>query len=653
MFCPLCEDPATSISPSASLNADRGEWNCLTGEHGGSVYNLVRTLGLQKQFSRAAPPKVSEPKTASQPPLSDQNAPRRHARALQDSQEGLAWVLKHRGITAASLARAEIGTKAGAYVFPVQVRGEYVQIKTIQYRDGKKDRPFQTKGAKATLWPEQWLAERPEAPVLLCEGEWDAVLADQHSNGQYVAVTGTSGATTVPRDLSVLHGREVFVAYDLDDAGRIGAKKVQAALEKAGVRAYILDLSRVGVPTTHDKADISDYFHEYNGSAASLLGEFDRLRREQPGDDDRDERVQDAYESMSVQREARSLLNAEGWEPPPVGGSLADQLAEEPVPVEWHIPQLAFVGGNVVVVAAAKSGKTVLMLNVLHSLVSGDPLFGHFDTQPVPPGRSVAWWNAELTQPQALDWLRTMEFPRTSDVHVAHLRGYAMPFDVQQVEDWAVEWLRERRVMVWAIDPKSALFSGEENSNTETGEWLKAIDRIKRRAGVETVFLVHHASDSPDADDSDEVAPRLLRGRGATRLEGWADVLWSYQGRFDSPRYLSAVGRDVDMEPFGGLQMNPSTRMLTWNGSRATPAQDRRHKLTLAALDALHKADGPLKAGELQSRLTGKIAVKRAAIEYGVERGYILKTPGPSNSTLYEVGEPLPTTYKLSEVASK
>jgi len=652
MFCPVCEDPATSNSPSASMNAEKGVWNCLTGDHEGSIYSLVQALGLRDRFDRPPAVETSKPEAVSQRPLPDQEAPHKYARALQSNKARLAWVSRERGITADSLARAEVGLRANDFVFPVQAAGQYVQTKSIRYRDGKKERPYQTNGAKTRLWPEQWLAERPDVPVLLCEGEWDAVLADQHSNSLYVAVTGTSGAKSAPRDLSLLRGREVFVAYDLDDAGRAGAKKIQAALEKAGARAYVLDLSQVGVPASQDKADVSDYFHKYNGSAAALLVEFDRLRREQP-DGDRGERVQDAYENMSVQREARSLLNAEGWEPPSLGGSLADQLAEEPIPVEWHIPQLAFVGGNVVVVAAAKSGKTVLMLNVLHSLVSGDPLFGHFEARPVPAGRSVAWWNAELTQPQAVDWLRAMDFPRAADFHPLHLRGYAMPFDVPQVEDWAVEWLRERKVMVWAIDPKSALFSGEENSNTENGEWLKAIDRIKRRAGVETVFLVHHASDSPDTDDADEEAPRLLRGRGATRLEGWADVLWSYQGRFDSPRYLSALGRDVDLEPFGGLQMNPSTRMLRWNGSRATPSQDRRHKLMLAALDALRKADGPLKANEVQSRLIGKIAAKRAALEYGVERGYILKAPGPGNSTLYEVGDPLPTKHKLTEPTSE
>jgi len=279
MFCPVCEDPDTSHTPSASMDAEKGVWNCLKNNHGGRIWDLVREQGLEKSFVRPATRETSKPEAVPQRPLPDQEAPQRYARALQGNKERLAWVMKERGLEAASLARAEVGLKAGAFVFPVQIAGEYVQTKSIRYRDGKKERPYQTKGAKDRLWPEQWLVERPDVPVLLCEGEWDAVLADQHSNGLYVAITGTSGAKSAPRDLSLLRGREVFVAYDLDDAGRAGAKKVQAALEKAGARAYVLDLARVGVPANQDKADISDYFHKYNGSAAALLTEFDHLRR--------------------------------------------------------------------------------------------------------------------------------------------------------------------------------------------------------------------------------------------------------------------------------------------------------------------------------------------------------------------------------------
>lgn len=370
MFCPVCEDPATSNSPSASMNAVKGDWNCLTGDHGGSIYSLVRKLGLEKRFGRAATAETSKPEAVSQQPLPDQNAPQRYARALQGNKALRAWVLEQRGITAVSLARAEVGTKDGAFVFPVQTAGEYVQTKSIRYRDGKKERPYQTKGAKTRLWPQQWLAERPDVPVLLCEGEWDAVLADQHSSGHYVAVTGTSGAKAAPRDLSLLRGREVFVAYDLDDAGRAGAKKVQAALEKAGARAYVLDLSRVGVPASQDKADVSDYFHKYNGSAAALLVEFDRLRREQPASQD------------DVLAAIQELFLADGDERSTL---ISDVRSDDEIlrmePARFVIDGWLPVGFFSDFFGEPGSRKTFVILDMLRHIRAGLPWHGHAVTQ--------------------------------------------------------------------------------------------------------------------------------------------------------------------------------------------------------------------------------------------------------------------------------
>jgi hypothetical protein len=202
---------------------------------------------------------------------------------------------------------------------------------------------------------------------------------------------------------------------------------------------------------------------------------------------------------------------------------------------------------------------------------------------------------------------------------------------------------------VWLIDPLSALYAGEENSNTEMGAWLAAIDRIKRRAGVETVFLVHHVSEASPEESDDPNAGRMLKGRGASRLTGWADVLWSYSGRFDEPRYLAALGRDVDLPLFGGLTMSSGSRLLRWNGKRMSPTQDRRHTLALEAFDAIKAAAGPLNAGELQDRISIKKAdPKRRAIAYALDQGWIAVENGPRNSKIYSLGSVNPRQLKLS-----
>jgi AAA domain len=438
---------------------------------------------------------------------------------------------------------------------------------------------------------------------------------------------------------------QVFIIADRDKPGYKHAVSVYDSLLEVGVTAGLL-LPAVG----KDAADhVRD--HAISEFIPTNVAELTDLKNADLIDLDsaHAEAVAQQVEWLKVNQEARLALSAEGWAPPPVVGSLAEQLAAPEVPLAMLIDELAFVGANVLVNAVAKSGKTTLVLNVIRSLLSADPLFGRFDVSAVADDMTVAWWNAELVEAQALRWLREMDIPNADRCFPLHLRGYAVPFDAPAVEDWAVAWLRDRSVKVWVLDPKSALYLGEENSATETGAWLAAIDRIKRRAGVETLFLVHHASEAGSSDDPDDRSARFVRGRGSSRLEGWADVIWSWTGRFEEPRYLAAVGRDVDLPPFGGIRLSPQNRALRWDGNSATPAEDRRHSRLLEAYDALVEAGTPLKSGELQGHMSGVKAVpKRQAIQYGVDHGFINRTTGPSNSQLHAVGEKNPRLFRLT-----
>ena len=54
------------------------------------------------------------------------------------------------------------------------------------------------------------------------------------------------GECTALATMSLLRGREIFVAYDLDTAGRAGAAKFAAAATRAaGATVHVLDLARV------------------------------------------------------------------------------------------------------------------------------------------------------------------------------------------------------------------------------------------------------------------------------------------------------------------------------------------------------------------------------------------------------------------------
>ena len=529
--------------------------------------------------------------------------------------------------------------------------------------DGNGGWIYSTKGLDSIPFHLPALAEAvangaEDDTIWIVEGEKDVLAIEQAwgEDGNYATCNhggvGMGWSDDHSGWLEGFAGNIVIVADNDDSPTKPGQKHALSVYESV-LRVTGIEPEIVYAPAS--LKDAADAVGEYGPdefvtvTPEELREEIATAAAENPDDEGQHAaKVDELFELYSAQREARARLAAEGWEPPTDQGSWAEQKDRPDEEIRWLIPQLAFEGANVVVNAQAKSGKTTLILNVAHSCLSGDPLFGHFEVAALPEGRSVAWWNAELFDAMAKNWLRDFDLPRPESFFPLHLRGYAMPFDVAEVEEWAVGWLKERNVAVWLIDPLSALFTGEENSNTEMGAWLGAIDRIKRRAGVETVFLVHHVAEASPEENDDPNSGRMLKGRGASRLTGWADVLWSYSGRFDEPRYIAALGRDVDLAPFGGLTTSGGSRMLRWNGKRSTPSQDRRHALALAAWDKVAAADGPLKSGELQALLPGtKADPKRRAIAYAVEQRWLTSSPGRQNATLYAVGDVDPRRFKI------
>jgi len=339
---------------------------------------------------------------------------------------------------------------------------------------------------------------------------------------------------------------------------------------------------------------------------------------------------------LRIIQTAKAELLAEGWTPPPVTGTLADQLEQDYPELQYTVSQLIPAGTNVLVNAQYKKGKTTAALNLVRSLVDGTKLFDAF---PVDCVGNVAWWNCEVGESQAVGWLRDMKIENPERVIPLHLRGRFMPLRDKAVRAWCVRWLRRYKVKVWVVDPFGALYDGEENSNSEIREWLRALDEIKRRAGVSELILVAHTGH--DAQDDDAV----VRARGGARLMDWPDVIWTYRaGNDDDPnkRYLTAMGRDVSV-PEMVLDFEPSTRSLfRVNGVRGR-SEDRKVSLAVRAAKAVQRhfedTGEPMNKTALEEALTGKADVKRRAIAYAVNMQWIVLEHGPNKAQLHTPGD--------------
>ena len=157
--------------------------------------------------------------------------------------------------------------KSTRLVFPIILNNRVIDLRG--YTMDKDTRPKSVSKAGATsglvlpyhLWIDDY------SPTIICEGEKDMVMARQHG---YNAIS-LGGCNNIPSTmLNMFSDRCVYIVYDNDNPGRVGAVKLASALYAVTKNVYIAD---IGKYVKEEKEDITDFFVKYK------LGnnEFDEL----------------------------------------------------------------------------------------------------------------------------------------------------------------------------------------------------------------------------------------------------------------------------------------------------------------------------------------------------------------------------------------
>lgn len=269
----------------------------------------------------------------------------------------------------------------------------------------------------------------------------------------------------------------------------------------------------------------------------------------------------------------------------PDEGTLREMLAR-PVMDKWRCAGLLPRGGNVTVVASAKTGKTTLIGNLCRSLLTGDLFLGVFDTTPLEPGKRVVVLNYEVSGRQFAEWMESMGVPQ-DDVYVINMRGARNLLGDGVGRSELVAKIKEVNGEVLIVDPFGRAFNGESaNDPHEVGRWLNGLDEIKLAADLSEVVLVVHTGWN------------TKRSRGASTLEDWPDAIitlereggnvWDKDADDDeddqtSRRVLRAEGRDVAVRR-SVLDFDPETRLLTLH--LGMPAVTPSAEAGLAATEA-------------------------------------------------------------------
>lgn len=271
--------------------------------------------------------------------------------------------------------------------------------------------------------------------------------------------------------------------------------------------------------------------------------------------------VHKALLELRVKHEAtlahRAELAAQTFREPPYRPTLTAELMVPDEPVQYAIDELLPIGGNALLAAQYKTGKTTVIGDYARAFADGRPFLDRFNVNPA--GGRLAIWNYELSDSQYRRWLRELGVVNTDAIVVLHLRGFRLPITAPSVEDWIVRWLAEHEVTAWVPDPFARAATGtDENSNTEVGIWLDTLDVIKDRAGVRDLVLPTHTGRAEQEQGQE-------RARGATRLDDWADVRWLLTKDDTGNRFFRATGRDVEVDE-ELLTYNEADRSLRFGG---------------------------------------------------------------------------------------
>jgi DNA primase len=104
-------------------------------------------------------------------------------------------------------------------------------------------------------------AAKRSKSIILTEKIIDALTLYNAGFRDVIPCYGVNGFTPDLLDLLIRSQvKEVYICFDLDDAGKEGAAKIAAQLKEKGITPYTVQLPAIPLPTNEDKVDINVFF---------------------------------------------------------------------------------------------------------------------------------------------------------------------------------------------------------------------------------------------------------------------------------------------------------------------------------------------------------------------------------------------------------
>jgi len=195
---------------------------------------------------------------------------------LTTTEHALAW-LHRRGLTDETIRRYLLGYDGDAHAITIPVYDEAGELVNLRRRFLAPDADPKIVGlvgrGRSHLYPLSTLDSDPAA-LVLCEGEPDCWLLNQHG---IPALTSTAGTTWKPEWDAHVVGRRVGVLYDAGALSYERAERRALALVAAGAgEAWPVDLTLAGFAKGED---VTDWFVTYGWDATALKAFLNASRK--------------------------------------------------------------------------------------------------------------------------------------------------------------------------------------------------------------------------------------------------------------------------------------------------------------------------------------------------------------------------------------
>jgi 5S rRNA maturation endonuclease (ribonuclease M5) len=345
-----------------------------------------------------------------------------------------------------------------------------------------------------------WLADRPEKlqkwsqdtnlqsrfhftkkdgneKLFIAAGDWDSMLlAEIAQNEPFDICTNTTGEGNIPDDLSPLDSyKQIFIFYDLDEAGLKGSKKMAKAI---GDRAKICTVPHKENPIEgYDSSNaIADGFKFEDFIAATKLA------------------IAPTKSEAIAKKSLRSIMTTN-----------AELLARAKDYTDWLIEEILPIDELIMVAASPRAGKSLMAMNMAYCIATGT----NFMDRPVTQG-SVFYVHCEDSETK-------IKMRQVAQGWDADLPVYWFDkFKLSQLGEM-IELAKEMQPRIIILDTLSRIRDDNSTeSSAEMGRILEPLQEFAREHNC-CVLLVHHTGkikiDNADTLDVFET----IRGSSAIR----------------------------------------------------------------------------------------------------------------------------------------